>query len=85
MWIIWEERNIVVFGGELVDSLLVVNKIKHISQGWFLEKVSGSSSFSVTDWWNSPLLCFQSFFAGAAFYGYSMALCTLLVCCIGAV
>lgn len=35
-------RNCIVSGGELLDTLVIMNKIKFLSWEWFLGKIDGS-------------------------------------------
>lgn len=56
-WIIWKARNNMIFNGEVMDTLNVVNQIKHISWGWYMGKAGGAAGVIISDWWNSPFHC----------------------------
>lgn len=57
MWIIWKERNSLISEGILDDIFSVINKIEHISWGWFMGKVDTYCGGTIIDRWKSPMSC----------------------------
>lgn len=59
VWTIWLERNRRVFQENVLNSEPVINIIKHTSWNWFVGKVGKNCTFTITQWWDNLLHCFN--------------------------
>lgn len=57
LWSIWPKRNNTLFEGSVESVSKSLNKIKNRLWGWFISKVGRLSSFTILDWWHSPVSC----------------------------
>ncbi|XP_024634470.1 uncharacterized protein [Medicago truncatula] len=56
VWILWKERNYMIFNDKAQDLEQIVDNVKFVSFFW-LKANSLTSAFSYSDWWRHPLIC----------------------------
>jgi hypothetical protein len=60
MWSIWRSRNNILFRGDVVNIITLVDQIKYISWFWLIGRVTHNANFSYAAWCINPLHCLQS-------------------------
>jgi len=56
VWVIWNERNNMIFQQTVSTPFLLLEKVKLNSFSWLKAK-QVSFSYSYHDWWKNPSLC----------------------------
>jgi hypothetical protein len=60
-WCIWRTRNNILFRGDHINIISLVNQIVYIAWLWFIGRLRSNVDFSFVDWCNNPLDCFRHF------------------------
>jgi hypothetical protein len=58
-WCIWRTRNNIMFRGDHINIISLVNQIVYIAWLWFIGRLRSSIDVSFIDWCNNPLDCFS--------------------------
>jgi len=56
VWIVWKERNNMIFKDKAQDLEQIFDNVKFVSFSW-LKANRLTSAFSYNDWWRHPLIC----------------------------
>lgn len=57
VWVIWMNRNKIIFRGGLPNVSQLVEQIRHLSWGWFANRVGVNLSLTYENWCNDPSYC----------------------------
>lgn len=54
VWVIWINRNKIIFIGGLVNVSQMFEYIKHLSWGWYANRVGANTYITYENWCNDP-------------------------------